>query len=453
MALKRFFILAVLLLLVVGVRALADAVGLVTSLEQLEVASPLALGVVLLAAHLAGAVASDLGLPRVTGYIIGGLIVGPSALHIVSDADVAQLSFVDDVAIALIAFSAGAELRLPEVRAQGRAIAGILVFGSLIGFIAIAGLIFAFSSVIPITQGRSTLDVLVIAAVFGSIAIANSPSVAVAVINDTRSKGPVSSTILGVTVLKDVVVILLFAVMLAVAQAALQGGGGGSELVPKLSWEIGGSIGLGLLVGWLVTQWMRRFSGQPILFVLGMAVALAGISEMLHTEVLLMALAAGFFVENVSHVEAEPFIHAVEANSVPFYALFFALAGAGIHLDALTEVWYFVLILVAVRAAAFWFGTRLGARVGHAPEAVQKYAWTGFISQAGVTLGMVTIAAEAFPAWGEEMKLLIVAMVAVHELVGPVILQKGLEASGETQQAIWPEDAEDRKAKAAAVTA
>jgi Kef-type K+ transport system membrane component KefB len=198
---------------------------------------------------------------------------------------------------------------------------------------------------------------------------------------------------------------------------------------------------------------MRRFSGQPILFVLGMAVALAGVSEMLHTEVLLMALAAGFFVENVSHVEAEPFIHAVEANSVPFYALFFALAGAGIHLDALTEVWYLVLILVAVRAAAFWFGTRLGARVGQAPDTVQKYAWTGFISQAGVTLGMVTIAAEAFPAWGEEMKLLIVAMVAVHELVGPVILQKGLEASGETQQAVWPEDAEDRKAKAATAAA
>jgi Kef-type K+ transport system membrane component KefB len=430
MAIQRGVVLGVLVLLGLGVdwAALPIPQDTVWPLEL-----PFLLGLLLLISHVTGKLASDFGLPKITGYIVAGLLIGPSGVELVSDADVASLALIDQVAIALIAFSAGAELKIREVKEAGRAIASILVSEMAMVFVAVAGIVLLLKPIFPLTAGQGWTEAIIIAAVFGSIAIANSPSVAVAVINDTRARGPVASTILGVTVLKDVAVIVLFAVMLSLARTVLSGDGGGLglALAERMWWEIGGSIMVGAIIGWLVSLYLDRWKAEPILFVLGVAVLVTIIADRLHLEILLTALTTGFFVENISEVKADRFVRAVEANALPFYALFFSLAGASIHLDELRQVWALVLLLVAVRAAAIWFGTRAGARIGRAGPAVERYAWTGFVSQAGVTLGMVTIAAEAFPEWGAEMKTLFVAMVAIHELGGPVLLQKGLVASGE----------------------
>lgn len=428
---RRIFVLGALVVLGLGVDTLS---GVFPDASPWPLHLTFLLGLLLLVSHVTGGLASDYGLPRITGYLVAGLLIGPSGLALVTDADVASLALIDQVAIALIAFSAGAELKIREVRAAGRAIAAILTTEMVAVFVSVAGIVLLLKPVFPLTAGAEWSEAVIIAAVFGSIAIANSPSVAVAVINDTRSRGPVTSTILGVTVLKDVAVIVLFAVMLSLARTFLQGEGGelGLALAERMWWEIGGSIAVGAAMGWLVSMYLGRWKAEPILFVLGVAILITAVAEQLHLEILLTALTTGFFVENIAETEAEPFVHAVEVNAMPFYALFFSLAGASIHLDELLSVWGLVLLLVGVRAAAIWSGTRVGARLGGAGEMVRRHAWTGFVSQAGVTLGMVTIAAEAFPQWGAEMKTLFVAMVAIHELGGPVLLQRGLAASGET---------------------
>lgn len=430
MPIQRIVVLAALLALGTVVERIADAAP---STTPWPIHLTFLLGLLLLVSYLTGKLAADIGLPRITGYIVAGLLVGPSGVGILTDADVASFALIDQVAIALIAFSAGAELRLSEVRKAGRVIGAILVSEMATVFIAVAGIVLLLKPMFPLIADLGWMEALIIAAVFGSVAIANSPSVAVAVINDTRSRGPVSSTILGVTVLKDVAVIVLFAVMLSVARSLLEGGGPslGLELAERMWWEIGGSMLVGAFLGWLVSLYLDRWKAEPILFILGVAVLVTIIANHLHLEILLTALTTGFFVENISKSKADPFVRAVEANALPFYALFFSVAGASIHLDELLLVWPLVLVLVVVRAVAIWAGTRVGSRIGGAGEAVERFAWTGFVSQAGVTLGMVTIAAEAFPAWGPEMKTLFVAMVAIHELGGPILLQRGLAAAGE----------------------
>lgn len=433
MALRRIPVLVTLVLLGIGVDM---AVGALPATSPWQVNLTFLLGLLLLVSYVTGALAADLGLPRITGYILAGLLLGPSGVGVVTTTDIESLALIDQLAIALIAFSAGAELKIRQVREGGKVIGAILVCEMTLVFVAVAGLVLLLRPVFPLTAGRGWSEAVIIAAVFGSVAIANSPSVAVAVTNDTRSRGPLSSTILGVTVLKDVAVIILFAITLSLARAVLDGGsaggGLGMELLTRMWWEIGGSILAGALLGWLVSQYLGRLQGQPILFVLGIAALVTIIAAHLHLEILLTALTTGFFVENIAQTEAEPFVKAVEVNALPLYALFFSLAGASIHLTELLEVGGLVFLLVAVRAGSIWLGTHLGARLGGASERVRRYSWTGFVSQAGVTLGMVTIAAQAFPEWGAEMKTLFVAMVALHELVGPVLLQHGLSAAGET---------------------
>lgn len=424
----RLFTLATLLAFTLIVRWALDTVALDPERSTVTIS----LGFLLLAAFVAGRIAGDFGLPRITGYIVLGLIVGPEVLGLVTEEDVAGLKLVDDIAISLIALSAGGELRLSELRARASSMLSIMVSEMTFVFVIVAGAVVLAADLLPITADRDTATVLVIALVFGSIAIANSPSVAIAVINETRSRGPVSSTILGVTVLKDVAVILMFAVALAVARAALtpEGGFDGAFFL-GLGGEIGGSIAAGALSGAVIAALLPRLRNHRVLFALGMAFLNAYVASILHLEVLLMSLVAGFFLENISRVEGDPFVHALEQNALPVYAIFFALAGASIHLDDLAALWPFVAGFVLLRAGAIFSGTWLGARVSGAEPEVRRYAWLGFISQAGVTLGMVVIAARSFPEWGAELQTLFVAMVAVHELTGPILLQWGLKKSGE----------------------
>ncbi|HUE77225.1 MAG TPA: cation:proton antiporter [Longimicrobiales bacterium] len=395
----------------------------------------ISLGFLLLAAVVGGRLSAGFGLPKITGYILIGLLVGPEVLGLVSEDDVAELKLIDDIAISLIALSAGGELRISELKTRGRSISGIMVAEMLTVFVVIAGGTLLVSDFLPITQGRAFSTVLVIALVFGSIAIANSPSVAIAVINDTGSRGPVASTILGVTVLKDVAVILLFAVALAIARTALSPGSEfETDFFIGLGVEIGGSIVAGVVSGIIISLLLRTVRAHVVVFALAIAFVNAYVAQLLHLEVLLLSLVAGFFLENISPVHGDPFVHALERNSLPVYALFFALAGAGLHLAELAELWPFVAAFVIARAGAVFVGTWVGARVTGSEPEVRRYAWLGFISQAGVTLGMVVIAARSFPEWGAELQTLFVAMVAIHELIGPVLLQKGLERAGEVGQ-------------------
>ncbi len=388
-------------------------------------------GFLLLAAYLAGSAARQAGVPRITGYILLGAVVGPGLLGILTAEDVSSLGAVDDIAISLIALTAGAELRVREIRPRARAIGTIIAAEMATVFVVVGGAILLLSPWLPLTRGLGPAGVGTVAIIFGSIAIANSPSVAVALINETRSKGPVTTTVLSVTVLKDVAVIILFALALSLAQRIQNGEGAQTQFHLVLVREIGGSLLVGALSGWALSRYLLRHRAHPVLFVLGIAVLNAQVAAFLHMEVLLLSLSAGFFVENLSGAEGERLLAAARVNSLPFYALFFSLAGAKIEMTSLGAIGPFVAVLVLLRGMAVFGGTRLGARLAGAEETVRAYAWTGLISQAGVTLGMVVIAVRAFPEWGAEMTTLFVAMVAIHELVGPVLFQHGLQAAGE----------------------
>ncbi|MFO7588636.1 MAG: cation:proton antiporter [Gemmatimonadota bacterium] len=405
------------------------------------------LGFLLLTAYVGGTVAKRLGASRVTGYILVGLLVGPGGLALLNESGARDLGFLNDVAIVLIAMTAGGELGLKRLRSQGRYIASITLTELTVVFTLVFVTIVTISNWLPVTAGRELGVVLTMAMVFGSIAVANSPSVAIAVITDTRSRGPVTSTILSVTVIKDVVVIVLFGVALSMAQAILSPDQGLElDFALTLAWEIGGSLVVGGLLGTAIAAYLSWVNQHLVLLTLVVAWLAVELAGLLHLEVLLLGLAAGFTLENLLPVEGGDLVRALEQSSMPLYALFFSLAGASVHLEALVSLLFWVLLLVSVRAASIYVGTRLGARIGNAPDSVRRYAWTGFVPQAGVTIGMATIMARTFPEWGDELQSLFVAMVAVHELIGPILLNWGLSRAGEVGAA----DAEEVGAGSAA---
>ena len=393
----------------------------------------IALGFLLVGAFLGGAAAARIRLPRITGFLLVGLIAGPYVSGLLTHDMMVAGKAVEGVAVALIALTAGGEIKLAWLRQHAARLA--VITGLQIVFVgtAVGCVVFFGRSLFPFMPS-DLLGAAVISLVLAAIAISNSPTVTIALISDCKAKGPLSQTVLGIVVVVDVCVIVLFAVTLAIAKDVL-GTGSGSSLGLSLARELGGSVLVGLGFGIGITAFLRYVSRDTAVFILGICFAMAQIAAAFHLEALLIALTAGMWVENVSSARAEPLMKSIAKVSLPVYAVFFAAAGAKVNLVALASMWPLALLLSATRAAAIWAGAAAGARLARVEPVIARYAWLGLISQAGVTLALAAILQRSFPEWGEGIGVLIVSMIAFHEILGPIGFQYALRRAGEVGKA------------------
>jgi hypothetical protein len=151
-------------------------------------------------------------------------------------------------------------------------------------------------------------------------------------------------------------------------------------------------------------------------------------------ETILIALTAGFYVENFAPVEGARLRALLQRGSLPVYIVVFAVAGAGLQLDTLGELWPWVLLLVALRALGLRLGTRLAGASPSVPADMARHGWLGLVSQAGIAIGLAAAARRAFPEWGVSLEALVVVMIGVHEIAGPICFQRALRVTGEVTE-------------------
>jgi len=412
----------------------------------------LILGFLIVAADAVGTLAATIRLPKIVGYMLAGLLFGPSALGTLPDAAVQQLAPVGSLAIALIAFLAGAELRWSELREHGGKILKILSLEMSLSFAAITGFLVALRDIVPFLRGASTPTMIALSMLFASVAVVHSPAVTMALLTETRARGPVARTTLGVVLLSDVAVIVFFSAVLAVARtiAPPATAGVGGVTLGGLLWELVGAVLVGGLFGAVVAIYLRWVRRELFLFALIVAFFGAEIARLAHVETLLMLLTAGFVAENVSEREhGEALRLAMERSAAPIFVVFFALAGAALQLRDVAAVWWLVLPIIAVRLAAIWVGTNAGARWGKATSVERRYTWLGLVSQAGVAIGLVTIVAQVYPERGDELRTMFLAMIAINQTLGPVMFRHALARSGELREGVESEaDAADSRGPA-----
>jgi Kef-type K+ transport system membrane component KefB len=138
----------------------------------------------------------------------------------------------------------------------------------------------------------------------------------------------------------------------------------------------------------------------------------------------------GFAARNFSS-HGHKLIHSIEKGAMPIFIIFFALAGATLDLVVVKAMWFTALVYFIARFALMWGATTASAKWLREPEKVRKYLWGGFISQAGVSLGLAMMIRSQFPGWGAALSTLIIAEIAIAELAGPIIFKRALIASGE----------------------
>lgn len=422
--------------------------------EATSVGTAMGFGYILLTAFFAGLVFKSMKLPKLTGYIAAGIIVGPSVLGLVSEPMVQDMQLVNGMAVALIALTAGAELELSAMRPLFRSIKWITLVAVVGTAFLLAVTVFLARPLLPFLAAMDRWEALSVALVLGVVMAAQSPAVVVALRDEMQADGVISQTVLGVVVIADLVVIICFAGASAIAKAALGVQGSVVETVQLLVWELFGSIVIGAGIGLVLAAFLRYSKGRGAPFILMIAFILAEVGTRLHLDPLILALSAGVLIRNLTSL-GERLHHEIEAGSLPVYIVFFAVAGATLHLDVLLTVGIPVILFVLVRGSGLLGGSYLGARIAKAPKGVMRYAGFGLLPQAGLALALANVLSRAFPEFGTEAGALTLGVVAINELVAPALYRFALVKSGEvgrraTQNTLDQEIAEQEIAEQAA---
>ena len=402
----------------------------------------LACGYLLLSAFLMGSVFKSLRLPRLTGYLVTGILTGPQFLNLVTRPMVSNLQIFNGVATALIALTAGVELDLKAMRPFYRSISWLTSIAICGTILLISCTAFLLRSQLPFLSQLSTIQAAVISGVLGVTMAAQSPAVVIALQSEMSSDGPLTRTVLGVVVISDLLVIVLFAIISSIAKSAL-----GTELdaihtAENLAWELFGSIAIGAFIGLMFSVYLRFIKERAALFILAVAFLLAEIGQRVGLDPLLLALAAGVLIRNLTE-QGERLHEEIEASSLPVYVVFFAVAGATVHVRELIVVGAPALLLVIVRAGGFVGLGRIATEIADSPIAVRKYIGFGLMPQAGLALALALLFVTTFPRVGAQASALIFGGVAINEMIAPILYRFALIRSGEAGKATRKETATD----------
>ncbi|RKY25433.1 MAG: hypothetical protein DRP62_01200 [Planctomycetota bacterium] len=379
-----------------------------------------------------------LKLPGVVGYLLAGLILGPSFLNVFSLPLLDKLEVFTGFALSLIAFIIGSEMKLNTFKEMGKGIGVITLLESFGAFALVA------SGVYLLTHK------LYFALVFGAMAPASAPAGTVAVLQEYKAKGRLTSALYAVVGLDDGLAIMIFALAIALAKLSLTG-----EEISTVSVlrgpvvEIFGSVALGAVVGVITGYCCRKIPREDgILAVsLGSVMICAGIANYLHFSLILANLTLGMVFVNLFSASNRKAYRAVQSISLPIYIIFFFVAGASLQIKLLPAMGILGLVYVVCRIVGLIGGAFLGATLSKQNSIIRKYLGLGILSQAGVAIGLAVLAAGELEPLGKAGEILAVAVVntiaattILFEIIGPIGTRFAISKAGEVGVNITEED-------------
>ncbi|MFC1744628.1 monovalent cation:proton antiporter family protein [Candidatus Riflebacteria bacterium] len=404
-------------------------------------------GIITVASHQLSKASTYFRLPRITGLLATGILVGPYILNLLTKEGLQNLNLVNDFSLAFIAFAAGAELFLKDYQERLKSISWVTSCLVIATFSITSTTVYFLADWIPFLASMPGEGRLAISMLTGVIFVARSPSSAIAIIKELRAKGPFTQISLGVTVIQDIAVIILWTICFSISLALLSEESISTQVIFLLSLELFAGISLGFLLGkimqlFLSTTFPRTIKSFILLF-LGYITfvsshfisyySLKHFAHKIHIEPLLVCMIASFYVTNFSLYRLE-WNKIIQENGKYFFAAFFTLTGASLGLAQLLKVWPLAILLVLVRIIALMIGCFFGGLFAGEQLKTCKMAWMSFVTQAGISLGLVVEATHEFPDWGPDFGTLIIGIIVVNQVIGPPLFKWALMAMEESHQ-------------------
>lgn len=394
----------------------------------------LAVGLLLFVGYWGGRFANWVKLPRVSGYLLTGILLSPSLTGVFSERLINQdLHIVTEIALGLIAYTIGGSLVIESIRHLGRIILWITMTQALGAFIVTTGiLIVTLPQLTRFDDPACTFanTYLPLAIVIGAISVATAPGVVLAIISELKVKGPFTSILLGIIALDDGLAVVFFSLASAAAHTLIHPGNiSWSSVLGGALTEIILSIALGVLAGVLLklTAQVVRRREALLMVVLGVVLSTVGAAISVDLSPLLASMAVGFVIVNLER-HHRGFFTVTEQIEEPIFGLFFALAGAHINLVVFKSAGFLALAILIYRILGKQLGTWFGAKWADAPKPVQYYLGLALFPQAGVTVGLVLLARDIFmqPVVADILVNAIIGSVIINELISPPLVKHAL---------------------------
>lgn len=370
-----------------------------------------------------GRLVKKIKLPNVTGYLLAGLLLGPSVLGILNDDFLNSVSIISDAALGFIAFSIGNEFKISYFKRVG---ATPIIIATLESLFAVVFVVLGLKLI-----GCNTTFSLVL----GSIAAATAPAATIMVIKQYKARGPVTETLLSVVAIDDATALIMYSISIAIATALSGGSANTSELVLKPVIEIGGALVVGAIFGFLFLLPLKHFKkdGNRLSIVIAFIFMGLGLSQLCGFSSLLFCMAMGAIVANFSP-DVNHIMKLSDRITPPIFMLFFVASGAGLKLSVLPAVGLVGVIYIVFRVIGKMFGASLGAVVCKTDKNIRKYLGPALIPQAGVAIGLSLAASSVVPEHATEIRTVILCGTLIYELVGPVVSKTCLKKAGEIKE-------------------
>ena len=401
-------------------------------------------GIVAVASGRIAGVFKKFRLPEITGFLMIGLISGPEVLGLIEVQALEKLDFLNEIALAFIAFAVGSELFIKDLRSRLKSIIYMILSQAILLFLLVSLATFFITNLVPFMGELSLAAKIAISLLTGTIAIATSPAASIAIIDELRARGPFTQTSLGVIVVKDFVVIILFSVVFTLSKSIVLDAEFSFLFIGQVIAELALAFGLGFIVWYL----MRLiFSIRGLMRIKKLLVLASGylvytftditgdhsfryLGMELHIEPLLICIVASFLVTNYS-VYKNDFIKILKELAPYVYIVFFTLTGSRISLEVVATLWYITLLLFGVRILSLMLSGGVGSRLASDPSLINRISWMPYVTQAGISLGLATIIASAFPGWGDRFATILISVIVLNEIVGPPLFKWALNLAGE----------------------
>lgn len=372
-------------------------------------------------------------LPSLIGYMVAGVLLGPSLLNFISEDVQGSFSFITDIALSFVAVSIGLELSLTALKRQGSGIITVIFAESFMAFILVMAAVYALTRDLPL------------ALVFGAVAPASAPAGTVAIIQEYKAKGKLTEALYAVVGFDDGLGIIIFGFASAIAQALLHSEIGGTmnmglvllEPLKEVFFSVVIGISMGYVFGLLAK--MLREKVDVLILLVAQVFIIAGLCLVLGLSEILTNMIFGIIIVNT---QSSKLLHSLKSQLemlMPLmFVLFFTLAGANLHLDALPSLGLIGAVYVLGRSTGLMSGAYIGSVLGKMESNIRKYLGMGILSQAGVAIGLSLIVKQEFTGiseHGSSIGVMVITTVTAtsifFEIIGPILTKIGLTKAGE----------------------
>ena len=404
--------------------------------EGMRIASGIviSLGIILILGFLMTRLTKLLKLPNVIAYLLVGILIGPSLINVVPKEFIDRTSFISDVALVFVAFTAGEFFKFGAIKKSlGKAIV-ITALESIVTF----GLIFVLCFLVFRLGAPFSL-------VLASLASATAPTSTIMTIKQTEAKGKYVTTLLEVLAIDGVFALILYTISISI----FVGVADGSALsFVDIGWPLAKmvicliiGIAFGFALKFLISS--KRTTGNRLIIVVAVLLLFCGVCSLFSQSPLLGGIAIGTIYTNLCKTKDEEKIFAQVNYFMPPIMLIFFVRG-GMSLDfsvftqssTLTAIPFIVIVLafLVVRFIGKYGGTFVGSAVTAQPKESRNFLGFGLIPQASVAIALATMAAVTLQAYNHDeyataLLAIILASSIIFELIGPVLAKLGLYLS------------------------